>query len=79
MYTELGWRVLGLLGFFFCFFFFLAEKGLAHVRVCSKTELDCLGPSGAQALGGQGLVLFTTISSYVEKPLAYSRCLIHAL
>lgn len=75
MYTELGWRVLGLLGFFF---FFLAEKGLAHVRVRSKTELDCLGPSGAQALGGQGLVLFTTISSYAEKPLAYSRCLIHA-
>ena len=43
--------------------FFSAEKGLASVRMHAKTELDCLRPSGAQALGERGLVLFTTAFS----------------
>ena len=45
------------------YLFFSAEKGLAYVRMHARTELDCLRPSGAQALGGQGLVLFTAVSS----------------
>ena len=45
------------------YLFFSAEKGLASVRMHAKTELDCLRPSGAQALGGRGLVLFTTAFS----------------
>lgn len=44
------------------YIFFSAEKG-AHLRVHSRTELDCLRPSWAQALGGRGLGLFTTTSS----------------
>ena len=43
--------------------FFSAEKGLAHLRMHSQTELDCLRPNWAQALGGQGLGLFTTTFS----------------
>lgn len=47
LYAELGWKFLGLS------LFFLIGLALAHVRMHSRTEMDCLRLSWAQALGGR--------------------------